>query len=216
MLEKIVTLLRGQTLDRTFFFTRVRQVFAEGGEEYQLIHDAYDLAKDAHREQSRDNGGRYFEHPRAVALIMLSYLRIRNPYAIAAGLVHDVPEDCPRYPITRVREQLGNEVAYRVDWGNKRRFDHLLCREDRLRRYHYSLLLEAPRALAEWKLADRLHNLLDMWDTTPEKIEKKIRETEDFYLLLAEKHGILIYELEAALEALKEGKHLLKPSNPAG
>lgn len=211
MLEKIVTLLRGQTLDRSFFFTRVRQVFAEGSEEYKLIYRAYDLAKDAHREQSRDGGGRYFEHPRAVALIMLSYLRIRNPYAIAAGLVHDVPEDCSRYPISRIREQLGNEVSYRVDWGNKRRFDHLPSKEERLRRYHYSLILEAPRELAEWKLSDRLHNLLDMWEVAEDKVARKIRETEDFYLPLAEKHGILIYELEAALEALKNGQHLLQP-----
>lgn len=209
MLEQVVALLQGKQLNRETFFAYVRQVCAEGSYGYRLIFSAYALAKDAHREQIRDSGERYFEHPRAVALIMMGHLRIRNPYAIAAALVHDCPEDCDRYPTSRIREELGNEVAYRVDWGNKRRFDHIPSKEERLRRYHFSLLFDAPRELAEWKLPDRLHNLLTLWDESPEKIAEKVRQTEDFYLPLAEKHGILVHELEQALASLKEGKHLL-------
>lgn len=210
MLSYIIELL-GTPCDRDRFFAYVRACTAEGSPGYRLVSDSYNVSKDAHHGQFRDSGERYFDHAKAVALIMMVYLRIREPNALAAGLTHDCPEDCKRFPVSRIRQELGNEVAYRVDWGNKRRFDHISSKEERLRRYHMSLLFDAPREVAEWKLPDRLHNILTLWLWTPEEIARKVRETEDFYLPLAEKHGILIHELEEALAALKRGEHLLPP-----
>ncbi len=211
-LQKLIHTLKANQRDRSAFFLAVGEICVPGSSGYTLIETAYNIAKDAHREQFRDSGERYFEHPRAVALIMLNHLRIHKSEAIAGGLVHDVPEDQPkRYPITRIQTSLGNEVASRVQWGNKRRFDHIRDADERLWRYHMSLLQDAPRETAEWKLPDRLHNLCTLWHWTKAERERKIRETKTIYLPLAEKFTLLIHELEEAVWALERGRHLLPP-----
>lgn len=209
MLDKLLAILKEDQVNRDYFFRLVRAAYAYGSQPYKLIEDAYIIAKDAHRDQFRLSGERYFEHVRAVMLIQFVYLRIRNPFANAAALTHDAPEDSSRYPITRIEQKLGQEVAWRVDWGNKRRFDHIPDKQEQDRRYLLSMLLDAPREVAEWKLPDVFHNSVTLWDASPEKIAKKIQALEFIYLPLAEKYGILVYELEAAYESLKRGEHLL-------
>jgi (p)ppGpp synthase/HD superfamily hydrolase len=211
-LETIVRLLRSNQMNREYFFTIVGMRFPKFTPGYELIRKAYVIAKEAHREDVRISGERYFEHPRAVALIMLEYLRIGDANAIAAGLVHDVPEDHgDRWPIERLGSELNGSIAGRVQWGNKRRFDSIGSETERERRYHNSLLLDAPRELAEWKLPDGLHNLLTLWDASLEKVTERIADARVWRLPLAEKHGILIHEYEAALSALEQGQHLLPP-----
>lgn len=211
-LEHIVSLLRPDQLDRGYFFRLVEAAFPKFTPGYDLIVRAYDIAKEAHREDIRRSGERYFEHPRAVTIIMLAHLRIRDPNAIAAGLVHDVPEDHgDRWPIDRIASELNGSVAGRVQWGNKRRFDFLENEPEQARQYHTSLLLDAPRELAEWKNPDGLHNLLTLWDDSPGKITERIADARAWRLPLAEKHGILVYEYEAAIAALEKGVHILPP-----
>jgi len=45
-----------------------------------------------------------------------------------------------------------------------------------------------------------------MWNSTPEKIERKIEETKMHYLPFAEKEIILVHELEAAICELEQTK----------
>jgi (p)ppGpp synthase/HD superfamily hydrolase len=49
------------------------------------------------------------------------------------------------------------------------------------------------------KLSDRLHNLITPWGVDEDKQRRKVRETQDFYLSLAEKEVILIHEIEQVL-----------------
>lgn len=216
-LQEIVELLRPNQIDRSYFFSCIRMSFPNHTDGHSLIERAYRVAKEAHREDIRRSGERYFEHPRAVALIMSEYLRLSDADAIAAGLVHDVSEDHPKeWPSDRVSDELNESVVARTEWGNKRRFDILPDEEVRRSRYQRSLLLDAPRETAEWKLPDGLHNLLTLWDASPRKIEEKIADALSWRMLLAQKHGILVHEYEEVIFNLKQGKHLLPPPQIPG
>src|SRR4051794_24812158 len=57
------------------------------------INFAYQLAKSAHRGQMRVGKDRYFEHLRAVTLILLDEVHITDPSIIKAALLHDSMED---------------------------------------------------------------------------------------------------------------------------
>ena len=56
-------------------------------EQMRLIMKAYRFAKEAHRGQLRDGGGRYFEHPKAVALILMDEMKIMDKDMIIACLL---------------------------------------------------------------------------------------------------------------------------------
>lgn len=95
-LKEIVELLRPNQINRAYFFSCIELSFPKHTPGHRLIEQGYRIAKEAHREDVRRSGERYFEHPRAVALIMAEYLRLRDADAITSGLVHDVPEDHPK------------------------------------------------------------------------------------------------------------------------
>ena len=58
--------------NRATFLKRLEGKFPK--EEIENIDFAYDLAKEAHRTAVRDEGMRYFEHPRSGCLIMIDEL----------------------------------------------------------------------------------------------------------------------------------------------
>src|ERR1700689_1313481 len=75
---------------RESFFNRVAPDLS--AMELKRLQVAYWFAKDVHREQQRDNGERYFEHVRSVALILMDR-GIRNIECLIIALIHDVMED---------------------------------------------------------------------------------------------------------------------------
>jgi len=198
MLDRIRTLLTTNT-DRTTFFALVRRHFPYGSRDYLLIEDAYDTAKDAFRALQREGGDRYFEHLRAVALIVMEHMRVRDADVIAAALLHDLVEDIEGWTQERVALKFSPTISELVWWVTKPSVvDYGGDKEARNRIYHENLR-RAPRNAIIIKLADRLHNLLTLWDTIDEKQRRKVRETQDFYLPLAEHHILLIHEVEDAL-----------------
>lgn len=77
-----------------------------------LLHEAYDFAAFAHKDQLRKSGEPYISHPVAVARIVAEELELgANP--VMAAFLHDIVEDCP-YSIDEIRERFGDEVA-RID-----------------------------------------------------------------------------------------------------
>src|SRR5690349_9219191 len=58
----------------------------------RLIMLGYRLSKHGHRGQMRDGGGRYFDHPREVSLILLRQ-GVYDHEVIITALLHDVMED---------------------------------------------------------------------------------------------------------------------------
>jgi (p)ppGpp synthase/HD superfamily hydrolase len=198
MLDRVRQLIATRT-DRKGFFQLVDQRFPRGSAEYQLIERAYNTAKNAFRSHEREGGERYFEHLRAVALILMVHMRIRDANIIAASLLHDIVEDIDDWSQDRIAVEFNRVVAQLVWWVTKPDvLEYEGDKEARNRAYHQNLNL-APREAIMIKLADRLHNLITLWDVDAEKQRRKVRETQDFYLSLAEKEIILIHEIEQAL-----------------
>lgn len=204
MLEKVRLILK-ESEDRESFFRRIASFLPPMDPRYQTIEKAYNSTKDAFRDKKRSTGERYFEHLRAVGLIQLDYLRLRDYVLLTSGLIHDITEDIPSWPISRVRLEFGEKVALLQDYLSKPSKEEYPSNEERLKVYH-DRFENAPREFFLVKLPDRLHNLLTMWNLSPKKIAFKIEETKRHYLPYAEEHCILIHELEEAIKELESQK----------
>ena len=82
----------------------------------EIITKAYELAKDAHKEQRRKSGEPYLIHPVCVAII-LAQLEM-DKETIVGGLLHDVVEDT-KFTEEDIRREFGDEVALLVDGVTK-------------------------------------------------------------------------------------------------
>lgn len=201
MLKKIESLIK-KNPDRKSFFVIIGHYFPKYSSEYILIQNAYDLAKKVFRSKNRETGERYFEHLRSVALILILYLRVRDPNIIVAALLHDIIEDIDGWNQVEVATMFNIEVSQLVWWVTKPNvvdFDN--DKEKRNREYHRRLST-APRNAVLIKLADRLHNMTTSWASTKVKQRRTVRDTQDFYLPLAELHTVLIHELETAISSV--------------
>ncbi len=76
-------------------------------EDIERIESAYQLAREAHKEQRRKSGEPYIMHPVAVAKIVAEELRL-GPNPIIAAFLHDVVEDTP-YTNEDICERLDKE-----------------------------------------------------------------------------------------------------------
>lgn len=154
------------------------------GKERKLIMLAYKIAKLAHRGQTRDDGEtRYFNHPKAVALILIEEFGVFDWELICAALLHDVQEDVPFFLDWDDYELIwGKNVLDLVFIATKEM--HLEDKQERDKRYK-ARLRKADRRPKILKLADRLHNLRDLGSCSQEKQRKIIEETVRDYLPMA-------------------------------
>ena len=81
-----------------------------------MIKKAYDLARDAHKNQRRRSGEPYIMHPVAVAEIL--YKLGMDNECIVGALLHDVVEDT-QYDLDYIKQEFGDEVALLVDGVTK-------------------------------------------------------------------------------------------------
>jgi (p)ppGpp synthase/HD superfamily hydrolase len=199
MLERVRKIF-SQYVDRVAFFAIIGRFFPKFSPEYKLIGDAYDtVLKEFESAKPRETGEPYFEHLRCVALILLIHLRVRDANVIAAALLHDIMEDIPGWDQDRLALKFNAEISRLVFWVSKPHYSlYGGDKEARNRDYHHKLST-APRLAVLIKLADRLHNVMTLWASEHDKQKRKIRETQDFYLPLAEAHTVLIHELEDAV-----------------
>ena len=162
-----------------------------------VVDRAFDLAVEAHASQVRASGEPYVTHSIAVSQI-LAELGI-DPVAIAAGLLHDVPEDT-EVSISDVEERFGPEVAQLVDGVTKlSRFSthsHEQRQAENIRKMLLAMADDIRVVLI--KLADRLHNMRTLGSLKAEKQQRIARQTLEIYAPLAERLGIwqMKWELE--------------------
>ena len=203
MLEKIRALL-ADAGDKKAFFKRIAFFMPTLDYRYKAIEKAYDAAEKASENKKRDGGEPVSEHWRAVALILIVYLRVKDYCLIVAAILHDIVEDDPTWTIERIAREFGDEVAALVEWLTKpaREFPD---EAERNKAYHERFDY-APREFFLIKLSDRLHNLVTLWSCDEEKRLRKIEETKQYYLPFAEKHLILLHEIEEAIRVLEEKK----------
>lgn len=181
--------------NRDTFFARVHRFVLPYHEGALLIARAYQDAKDGFRGVKRKRGERYFEHPRAVALILMDILDVREPEEIAAALLHDHVEDLKAagWTLERISDRYNARVAEYVSALTMPEGE-FASREERLHAFHEKIFA-APRQVIAIKLADRLHNLSTCEAMSREAQRRMIDETKATYLPFARVHDLLHREL---------------------
>lgn len=195
--------------DSTALINKAREYLP--ADKIELISKAYDYAFQAHAGQVRRSGGPFMEHPVATAMSLVN-LKM-DATSIAAGLLHDVPEDC-RIPLSEIEKNFGPEVSKLVDGVTKLskipvealELKGLPRRSSEDKELHAENLRKMLIAMAEdirvvlIKLADRLHNMKTI-DSLPEERKRSIsQETMEIYAPLA--HRLGIWDIKWQLEDL--------------
>lgn len=211
MLARAVAILTRHQSDPCLFDRVVRGIFAYGSPQMQVIADARLIATEAHRHDKRHDGEEYIRHPEFVAVIAMEYLGVTDEIEIGGCLLHDVCEDhAVEWPIYRLREKVGKEMAEAVDWVNMRRFDHMEDTGEAHRLYFHNLLNVAPLRSVRIKLCDQFHNGLTPWNLADKGwVSHKVHDLREYYIPMAKKFGILYQELIQVSEALEKGTCLL-------
>ena len=158
-------------------------------ESFELIQKAYNFIMIKHEGQKRKSGEPYTIHLIWVAYI-LSTLQT-GPTTIAAGLLHDVMEDCDVSHDEMV-ERFGEEITSLVEGVtkiNKMLFkDELDFSAENHRKIYIAMAKDIRVILI--KLADRLHNMRTLGFMKPEKQQRISRETLEVYAPIAHRLGI--------------------------
>ncbi len=192
--------MKNKILNNRKTFIETLNGFNPGTNDVQMIMQAYDLAKEAHRTHVRDEGIRYFEHPRACALIMLCELGYYDRDAIIAILLHDLGEDSPIFGnvktdynvfretlLFRVSNMFNTETANLVLALTRPQIDEVKFKtKEEVYDFYIAELVKNPKALF-LKMVDRLHNLRT---SAVLEISRRLRiadETINLYLPIFQK-----------------------------
>ncbi|MBQ2841289.1 MAG: bifunctional (p)ppGpp synthetase/guanosine-3',5'-bis(diphosphate) 3'-pyrophosphohydrolase [Oscillospiraceae bacterium] len=161
------------------------------------IHEAYDLATDAHEGQKRRDGSDYVTHPIAVAEIVADMELDTD--SVVAALLHDCIEDT-EFGYDKIKAKFGKEVADIVDGVSKLTRMPYTSKEEaqieNLRKMFLAMGKDIRVILI--KIADRLHNMRTIEFHKPEKQREKALETMEVYAPLAHRLGMqkIKWELE--------------------
>lgn len=177
-------------------FDEIKKILINHGRtDLNIVTCAFEYAKTAHDSvcQRRVSGDPYITHPVFVAKVLAEMGFDNN--VISAAFLHDVVEDCKEsgYTLEKLQETFNPEIVGIVDAVtaveadeklniNKEEIDRQTIMKlfDVGSKYKYAFYI---------KLADRLHNLLTIDAMPIEKRIKKVRETRDVYLKLAQMLG---------------------------
>lgn len=158
-------------------------------ENLDLITRAYYYAEEKHDGQYRKSGEPYIIHILHVGYI-LANLRM-SPTTIAAGLLHDVIEDCD---VTKdeLAKAFTPEIAELVESVTKIGNIEFKDEKEYLAANHRKIFIAMAKDVRVIfiKLVDRLHNMRTLQYQSPEKQQKIAAETLDVYAPIAHRLGL--------------------------
>ncbi len=162
------------------------------------IQKAFELAREAHKDQRRKSGEPYITHPIAVAKICAEEIEL-GPTAVIAALLHDVVEDTD-ITLDELRQEFGDKIAIIVDGLTKLDSDRNIQNKqaENFRKVLRTLLVDVRVVLI--KIADRLHNMRTIGSMPKHKQQRIAAETKYIYIPLA--HRLGIYNIKSELEDL--------------
>jgi len=197
--------------DHSSFMRRFRLKITPA--DIERLDYAYDMAKYGHRNQFRESGARYFEHVRATAIVLVDELGITDVEIIIAALLHDMLEDSFLLTHDRIKVTFGERVSSLVSAVTKPKKGDPRFSSDHERHLWYfeQMRVSSPEAKL-LKLADRLQNMRTLDSCSPEKQNRKIKETRDVYIPLIadiadeypDKANYLSSQIEKTLSKLSE------------
>jgi GTP pyrophosphokinase len=162
------------------------------------VCEAYEFAREFHRNQKRRSGEPYINHPVEVAIILASDLHMDED-PICAAILHDTVEDTEA-TLADLEKRFGKTVAELVDGVTKLTQVQVSSMDEKqaLNLRKMFLAMSKDIRVLIIKLADRLHNMRTMAALPPAKRLLKSRETMDVYAPLADRLGIssIKWELE--------------------
>lgn len=152
------------------------------------LERVYDFARKAHEGQARATGEPYFVHSFAVAM-KLATLKLPSD-VIAAGLLHDVPEDT-EHTLEEIEGLYGTDIANMV--GAITKLGHVKYRgEERYienLRKMFVAMAEDVRVVFI-KFADRMHNMETLFALPEHKRLRIAREVLEIYAPIANRLGM--------------------------
>ena len=163
---------------------------------FDLLENAFQFAKEKHKNQQRHSGEPYMIHPVHVAT---NLARINmDSYAMAAGLLHDTLEDTDA-TYEELVELFGKEVADLVEGVSKLRM--IEFKEDtqyieNLRKLVIATAKDIRVIII--RLADRLHNMQTLEYLDTKRQQRIAHEVLEIYAPLA--HRLQIGQLRGPLE----------------
>lgn len=164
--------------------------------EQKTLAEALNVAEKAHLGQKRKSGEDYITHPVETTVILGKIFP--DPNALAAALLHDVPEDT-QITIEIIKKQFGQEIAQLIDGVTKLGQVRLRTGQDKnyienLRKLFIATSQDIRVILV--KLADRLHNMRSIEHLPLDKQKKIATETLEMYAPIAGRLGISTWKDE--------------------
>jgi len=167
-------------------------------EQEGLIRDAYEFAIQAHQGQTRLSGEDYIVHPLATAQILADMHF--DSTTIAAGLLHDVPEDTD-ITLEQIRKKFGKEIAQIIEGITKLskvKYRGMERYAENLRKMFVAMAKDIRTIVI--KFADRIHNLQTLKYQSPQKAVRIANESMEIYAPIASRLGL--GEVKGMLEDL--------------
>ncbi len=177
----------------------VVKTYVTNPEDLDLINRAYEFIMIKHADQKRRSGEPYTNHLLWVAYILATLQT--GPKTIAAGLLHDVMEDCD-VPRPEMVERFGDEVTTLVEGVTKINKINFKDEDEVYAENHRKIYIAMASDIRVIliKFADRLHNMRTLQYMKPQSQKRIARETLEVYTPIA--HRLGLSDIKTELENL--------------
>ncbi|MBI4135177.1 bifunctional (p)ppGpp synthetase/guanosine-3',5'-bis(diphosphate) 3'-pyrophosphohydrolase [Candidatus Uhrbacteria bacterium] len=154
----------------------------------ELIERAYQFSALAHEGQKRLTGVPFITHAAGVGILLAQWKL--PPTIVAAGLLHDIPEDT-KYTVADIETKFGGDIAQIVEGETKldRLTYHGVERYAENLRKMFLAMAQDVRVIFV-KFADRIHNLSTLEGVPEYKQQRIARESLEIYAPIANRLGM--------------------------